>query len=51
MNLTRRVPLLFLFVSTSLAVIPAHVFAAEIADAKELVRAAMDQWRGTTSYS
>jgi outer membrane lipoprotein-sorting protein len=32
-------------------VVPGHLFAANIADAKELVRAAMNHWRGSTSYS
>jgi outer membrane lipoprotein-sorting protein len=30
---------------------PAQLFAADADEAKELVRAAMDHWRGTTSYS
>lgn len=32
-------------------VFPAHLFGAELTDAKELVRAAMEQWRGLSSYS
>lgn len=50
-NMARQVPLLLMLVFISLTVFPAHVVAAEIVDAKELVRAAMDHWRGSTSYS
>jgi len=35
----------------ALAMLPGPLPASEVKDAKELVRAAMDHWRGVTSYS
>jgi len=37
--------------AVTLGLVPGQLIAAEITDAKELVRAAMDHWRGLTSYS
>lgn len=38
-------------VTLTLTMLPGALIAAEITDARELVRAAMDHWRGMTSYS
>jgi outer membrane lipoprotein-sorting protein len=35
----------------ALAILPGPLLASDASDAKELVRAAMDHWRGVTSYS
>jgi outer membrane lipoprotein-sorting protein len=43
------IPLLYLFIFFCLA--PGQLPAQEIADARSLVEAAMDHWRGLTSYS
>jgi len=39
------------FVLLTLCLLPVQLMAADIADARELVRAAMEHWRGTNSYS
>lgn len=50
-GLIRR--MMFLVISTLVLMtsLPAQLLAAEPVDAKELVRAAMDHWRGVSSYS
>ena len=46
-----RIALLVMVPLMFLCVFPNQLLAAEISDARELVRAAMDHWRGINSYS
>lgn len=49
--LQKRITALVISVPIGLILFSGQLQAEEIADAKELVRAAMDHWRGTSSYS
>jgi len=46
-----RMPFSILSLLICISVFPGSLVAEEITDAKELVKAAMDHWRGSTSYS
>ena len=46
-----RIPLLIIAALIAYGGLPGQLMAADTVTAKELVRAAMDHWRGTSSYS